>query len=832
MDPLVKTQLRTNVQRYFLEFLQNFRTPSDGSGVESDYYYIEQAKMMVREDKRTLFVKMSHLEQLTEGISYEPADLRNVIESKYLMVRESLNAAVPQLLSTIEDDDLKEKVRKARETDELKYVASFYDLPTFCGLRDLKTEKLGNLLTMSGTVTRTTEVKPELLVGTFQCNECMREVTGVEQQFKVTMPAVCPSRNCGNRSNWTLLGESRTTRWGDWQRIRLQENENEVPAGSMPRSMDVIVRDEMCERCKPGDKVLITGCLIVVPEVPSLMSPSELKQQVRRSLNTRTDANGDGVRGLKGLGNRDLNYKLAFFGGFVDEDCGWGGAGDRGESVRSDDKLYLSQSDKDRFQQISEHVTAGNKPDCFDVLARSIAPAVHGHLEVKKGILLMLIGGMAKKTEEGIKLRGDINVCILGDPATAKSALLKWTSNFLPRAVFASGKSSSAAGLTASVVMDKDLDNERVIEPGALMLSDNGVCCIDEFELMDAKDQVAIHEAMEQQTITLSKAGIQATLMARASILAACLPKNTYYQPTQPLHKNVEMSPPIMSRFDLMHVIQDVHDVATDLHVAQHILGLHRRREAETTTGAPQLSQLDLQRYIRLARSFKPKVTPEAHAVLVRCYKKLREDRTYARGASGVTVRQLESLLRLSEAISRVHLSENITPEFVNMAYELQISTLKRAEKDNIDLNPEMPEDGAPGDEPAAEGDAEGAAGDAQAKRPSKLRITYAEYQRIGQMLASYLARQEQEGEEVKEEDLIAWYMEQVEDQIQTEAQLFEQTNLVQLIINRLIAKDRVILVYRQSEDPQRPELRVLVKHPNFPVGDAIGGQPTRRAAP
>merc|ERR1719491_1438802 len=464
------------------------------------------------------------------------------------------------------------------------------------GLRDLKTEKLGRLLTMCGTVTRTSEVKPELLVGTFQCNECMREVSGVEQQFKITEPAMCPSRNCGNRTNWTLLGESRTTRWGDWQRIRLQENENEVPAGSMPRSMDVIVRDEICERCKPGDKVLVTGCLIVVPDVPTMMSPSEMKAQVRRSLDTRSDSaygGGEGVRGLKGLGNRDLTYRLTFFGGFIDMDNDWGsrGAG-QGESVRSDDKVYLSQSDKDRFQQVSDHTGAGGRRDCFDVVARSIAPAVCGHLEVKKGILLMLIGGCPKKTEEGIKLRGDLNVCILGDPATAKSAMLKWTSQFLPRAVFCSGKSSSAAGLTASVVRDPDLDNERVIEPGALMLADNGVCCIDEFELMDKKDQVAIHEAMEQQTITLSKAGIQATLMARASILAACLPKNTYYQPTQPLHKNVDMSPPLMSRFDLMKVIEDTHDVTTDSNVADFILSLHRRKEDDSST-APQLSQLD-----------------------------------------------------------------------------------------------------------------------------------------------------------------------------------------------------------------------------------------------
>merc|ERR1719297_267090 len=264
---------------------------------------------------------------------------------------------------------------------------------------------------------------------------------------------------------------------------------------------------------------------------------------------------------------------------------------------------------------------------------------------------------------------------------------------FLPRAVFASGKASTAAGLTASVLRDQELDQERVIQPGALMLADNGICCIDEFEQMDSKDQVAIHEAMEQQTITLSKAGIQATLNARASILASCLPKNTYYEPTQPLHKNCDLSPPIMSRFDLMFVMQDVHDESNDDVVAWHILQLHRNRESDL---ASPLSQLELQRYIRLARTFKPRITSEAHQRLVKCYKKLREDRTYVRGACGVTVRQLESLIRLSEAIARVHLDDKVTEQYVTMAFELQLNTLKRAERENIDLGADLAEDRTP----------------------------------------------------------------------------------------------------------------------------------------
>jgi len=589
-----------------------------------------------------------------------------------------------------------------------------------------------------------------------------------------------------------------------------------LKAGSMPRSIDVIVRDETCERCKPGDKVKITGCLIVVPDVPSMMNPTELKKQDRRTLATRRDATygGEGVRGLKSLGNRDLTYKMSFFGVFVDEDHdfstkGSTSGGDHDFGVG--DKFYLSQADKEKFDKIKDHVGPAGKKDCFDVVARSIAPAVQGHDDVKKGMLLMLVGGVRKQTEEGIRLRGDLNMCLLGDPATAKSALLKWTSAFLPRAVYASGKSSTAAGLTATVSKDMDMDNEKVIEPGALMLADNGVCCIDEFELMSPQDQVAIHEAMEQQTITLSKAGIQATLNARTSILAACLPKNVRYQPTIPLHRNIDMSPPIMSRFDLMFVMQDIFDPVTDNQVAEHIMALHRRQD--NTAYGTKLSQADLVKYIKLAKRVTPRITKPAHDCMVRCYKSLRENKG-DRGAAGVTVRQLESLVRLSEAVARVHLDPEVKREYVEEAFRLQNDTLRRAQRENIDLTPE-----------AAEMDvSDTVAGDGELRAPKKLKVTWAEYQRIGQMLARHLHQQSEEGRLVSEESLIGWYMEQREEVLQTEAQLFQEQNLVQLIINRMIDKDRVLVVYKQSEDHDHPEQRILVKHPNFQVGELITG--------
>jgi len=401
-------------------------------------------------------------------------------------------------------------------------------------------------------------------------------------------------------------------------------------------------------------------------------------------------------------------------------------------------------------------------------------------------------------------------VLLVGDPATGKSQFLKWVSAFLPRAVYTSGKTSSAAGLTASVTREQDVNNEKVIEPGALMLADNGICCIDEFDLMDEKDRVAIHEAMEQQTITLSKAGMQATLNARTAILAASLPRNHRYKDTLPFEKNVDLSSPIMSRFDLKFVLRDVANPVDDATVAAHITQMHQSGE---TSRPEHVTQLELQQYIALARQQKPKITPGARVRLGKRYKQMRQEQ-----GRGVTVRQLESLLRLSEAVARVHLSDFTTPEYVDMAFALvNTSRTKMADRE-IGLDDAMAEGEEPGADAAAEPEADAAGAPADAGRKRKMKLNYNEYQRIGRMLAQYLEMKTRENESVTEAELTYWYLEQIEADLKTEAMVVEQQHLIQLVITRLIDKDRVIIVYKETDDPGRPENRVLIKHPNFNV--------------